>query len=275
MEEYERLRDVLKKRFEDERTGEQSLYIDQSRILKPLIDEQKETKKNITKSQDAITNTLVPFMAELKKRNDQVEDLQSLPFYRDYPQIEAISHSTPKRDTSGIVMDLDKMLNDSDRENLQDMSLPLPSAIINKGNYNLVLEHIKTLNRQYGQFTGKRSKKDDREKEIYRSRQTTLDKYSTSLEEQMKALKYRTGEGLRTRKMYKIKRGKGRPKKYPDTKYYNSPDDLLQELNKLVTAKEAGHTGLDNNIVSALDTLLEIKAINKKEYDNIYKKYIV
>ena len=91
-----------------------------------------------------------------------------------------------------------------------------------------------------------------------------------SANEQMKALKYKSGEGLRKRKLYKLKRGRGCPKKYPDTKFYNSPDELVQELNKLVIAKEAGNTGIDNVIVSLLDELLHIKAITKNEYDKLY-----
>ena len=98
--------------------------------------------------------------------------------------------------------------------------------------------------------------------------------YRISLDEQMKALKYRTGEGLhkskQKRKVFKMKRGKGRPKKYPDTQFYNSPDDLAKKLNKLVAAKEAGNTSLDNIIVSNLDQLLDIKAIDKNSYNTLY-----
>jgi len=87
----------------------------------------------------------------------------------------------------------------------------------------------------------------------------------------MRVLKYKSGEGLRKRKLYQLKRGRGCPKKYPDTKFYNSPDELVQELNKLVIAKEAGNTGIDNVIVSALDELLHIKAITKNVYNKLYK----
>ena len=135
----------------------------------------------------------------------------------------------------------------------------------------MCVENIKALNGECGLYTCKRSKKDAREQEIYNSRRGTLEKYRTSLDEQMKALKYRSGEGLQKRKTHKMKRGKGRPKKYPDTKFYNNADDLANELTKLVTAKEAGHTGPDNIIVSALDELLDINAINKPNYDILYK----
>ena len=284
---YERVKNILKKRFEVEKTGEQSLYADQTKFLQPLIDEQKETSKTIAIGQDSLANALIPYTNELRQRNEQLDNLQALPFYNAIPKIKNVPQSTPMKDTtpsrltsssssasdvSNIgVYNLDKMLNETDRENLQDMSLPLPSDVIKQGNYEFILEEIARLNRQCGQYTGKRSKKDEKEKEIYKSRRETLELYKMSLEEQMRALKYRTGEGLRKRKLHKIKRGRGRPKKYPDTKFYNSPDELAQELNRLVVAKEAGNTGLDNIIVSALDELLNIKAITKNDYDKLYK----
>ena len=264
MEEYERVKNTLKNRYDERRTGEQTLYSDQSERLKPLIDKQKETAQAIQQIGQDTSNALVPFVQELKKRNEQVEQLQSFPFYdTPYLGIEAIPQSTPKKDTSGFIIDLNKMLSESDIENLQDMSLPLPSQVIKDGDYDVVLERIKMLNRQCGQHTGKKSKKDEREKQMYKSRRETLEMYRISLDEQMKALEYRTGEGLRQgkrkRKECKMKRGKGRPKLYPDIKYYNSPDDLWRELSKHVAAKEAGNTGLDNIIVSILDELLNVK----------------
>jgi hypothetical protein len=235
LKDYERVKNALKKRFDNERTGDQTMYADQTKLLKPLIDEHKLATNTIHTDQENLTNALVPFTEELRKRNDQVDNLQMLPFYN---AIESVPQSTPKR--SDYVIDLDKMLSETDRENLQDMSLPLPSEVIKQGNYDFILEQIKTLNRKCGQFTGKHSKKDEKEKQIYRSRRETLETYKSSLEEQMKALKYKSGEGLRKRKLYRLKRGRGCPKKYPDTKFYNSPDELVQELSKLVTVKKQG-----------------------------------
>ena len=81
----------------------------------------------------------------------------------------------------------------------------------------------------------------------------------------------KSGEGLRKHKLIKQKRGRGRPKKHPDTIFYNNGDDLCTKLNELVTAKKAGNTGLDNTIISALDELLNNKWVTKDEYDKLYK----
>src|SRR5664279_99519 len=85
LEEFARVKDELKKRFEFARIGEETLYIDQTNQFKPLIDVQNANAKaiqdKITSGQDGLVNALIPYIEELKKRNDQVEELQSLPFY--------------------------------------------------------------------------------------------------------------------------------------------------------------------------------------------------
>ena len=82
-------------------------------------------------------------------------------------------------------------------------------------------------------------------------------------------------EGLKdvrsARKLCKQKRGKGRPRKHPETIFYNSANDLCQKLDELVAAKRAGNTGLDNSINSVLDELLNIGAVDKDFYNNLFK----
>ena len=51
--EYKRLKDVLRNRFELERTGDQDSLQEQTKIFKPLINTQQQTAKAIKKSQDA------------------------------------------------------------------------------------------------------------------------------------------------------------------------------------------------------------------------------
>ena len=263
---YKEQRDRLRRQFESERLGEQSLFVDQSKLFKPLIEMQKETSKaiqdKIVASQD---NALIPFVRELQRRNDQVEALQNLPFYTQ--EIEA--QSTPKKKDSVLLYDLDKVLNETDVENLQDMSLDLPSKVMEKENFETVLDAIETLNRKYGQFTGKSSKKAPQEQEIYKSMET-LKKYKETLLDQKPSLKYKikTGKG---HKVVKPKRCRGRPRKYPDAILYNNADELVTKLKEFVFARKAGNTGVDNYINSILDELLSIKAIDKDCYDSCYK----
>ncbi len=151
---YKEQRDALRRRYEVQKTGDQTLFTEQSKLFKPLIEVQKETSKTIgdkiTTSQEGLSNVLVPFTRELRKRNEQVAALQNLPYFG----IEDKS-----RDTT-IPVNLDaKLLGETDRKNLQDMNLDMPSEVYKKGTIEEVLELIQKNFRSLGQFLGKASTK--------------------------------------------------------------------------------------------------------------------
>ncbi len=264
---YKEQRDALRRRYEVQKTGDQTLFTDQSKLFKPLIEVQKETSKTIgdiiTTSQEGLSNVLVPFTRELRKRNEQVETLQNLPYY-----------GIEDKQGDIIQVNLDaELLGETHRKNLQDMNLDMPSEVQEKGTTEEVLQSIKTKNRELGQFLGKASTKSPQEKEIFKSQRETLQIYRESILALKGAKRFteKSGQGVRRRKLCKMKRSRGRPRKYPDTIVYNNPNELCEKLNELVTAKEAGNTGLDNSINSILDELLKIKSINKDEFDKLFK----
>jgi len=47
IQKYKTQRDRLKKQYESERVGNQSLYADQAKLFQPIIETQKETAKNL------------------------------------------------------------------------------------------------------------------------------------------------------------------------------------------------------------------------------------
>src|SRR5437870_172742 len=279
IEYYKQQRDFLKQRFEAEKTGDQTLFTERSKLLKPLIESQKETSKSIqdkiATSQDTINNVLVPFTRALEKRNDQLETLQDLPYYNIQQGIEDVPQSTPQstpQKSKTVFVDLNTGLNATDLENLEDMKFLTPNEVREDGNINEVLRKIKSKNASLGQYLGAKSKHSDKEKTDFKSQQETLAKYKEAIVDIKRSEKYIKGEGLNKRKLCKQKRGKGRPKIYPDTVVYKNADDLINKLNEFVIAKEAGNTGHDNTIISILDELLEKKWIYKDCYDIIYKK---
>ena len=72
----------------------------------------------------AMSNALVPLVRELEKRNDQVDSLMEQPFYSQ--EIPAIDNASPEI----MTVDLDAKLNETDRENLEDMDFDLPSVVL-------------------------------------------------------------------------------------------------------------------------------------------------
>jgi hypothetical protein len=280
---YAKQRENLKKRFESERTGDQIQYTDQAKLFKPLIEIQKEATKSIgdkiVSGQDKVSNALVPFTTELQRQNDQAETLQNIPFLNIPPEIEAAA--TPKRKEEHIyaIIDLDgELLNEPHKTNLQDMGFPIPSvvqkeALIQEKLIQEILEKIKSKNKSHGQRLGSRSTANPEEKENYESQKETMKIYKTKIEGLKGAAQFtkKSGEGLGA--LVKPKRGRGRPKRYPDAIIYANPEDLIIKLHDLLIAKQSGNTGLDNLIVSVLDELLKIHVIDKDQYDVIYKMY--
>ena len=95
IDEYKRVKEALKERFEIERSGEQSLFREQSKmpLIKPLISSHEQTIK-------AIKNSGSHELAkELRRRNDQMDTLAQQPFYFDLmPSITAPQTSSQKKD---------------------------------------------------------------------------------------------------------------------------------------------------------------------------------
>jgi hypothetical protein len=252
MIEYKRVKEALKERFETERSGEQSLFREQSKILQPLIEPLISSQGQTLK---AIKNSGTQELArELRRRNDQVDTLAQQPFYFDpVPSITAPQTSSPKKDY--IKINLDSDLNETDMENLQDMSFELPSVVFKNKQIAETLDRIKTENRSIGQKLGRSSDVKDNEKQIYASRKKTLDVYRQKIQG-LEGAKQFIGKGLKTKK---------------DVIFYPSVNDLCLRLAELHAAKQAGNNGLDNIINSILDELLRVQALSREEYDILYK----
>jgi hypothetical protein len=267
-------RDSLKKRFENEKTGDQNLFIDQERLFKPLIETQEKTSKATQDKIVASSDVIVPFTRAIQKRIDQMESLQDLPFYNVPPGIEDAPQSTPQKGRDIINVDLDAGLDTTDLENLEDMGLDKPSEVQRKGSIKHTLETIETKNRQNGQFLRSDSKKTQADRAVCLSQVATLRKYRESLKriEGVEKFIKKSGEG---HKPFKLIRGRGRPKTYPDTVMYNNSQDLRNKLLELLAAKKAGNTGLDNTIISILDETLNKKWISKDDYDNLFKSFFL
>ena len=123
---YKRIKEALKERFETERSGEQSLFREQSKMFQPLINPlislQEQTVKAIQNSGTQKRSR------ELRRRNDQVDTLAQQPFYFDpKSSITAPQTSSPKKDY--IKINLDSDLNETYLKNLEDKSLELPSVV--------------------------------------------------------------------------------------------------------------------------------------------------
>ena len=105
--EYAKIRDLAKKHFLANKTGEQDLFIEQSKLYKPIIQFTKDLEKNLISGQHELVEQIVPRRGFLP----QIDfDRISSPIVKPIPAIKSV--------------DLDgELLNKTHIENLQDMSL--------------------------------------------------------------------------------------------------------------------------------------------------------
>jgi len=273
LKEYKILQDSLKERFRSERTGDQDLFREQTKVFLPLIEKQEEVSKSlsdkIVAGQDITSNAIVPFARELQRRNDLVSEYQQRDaILQDYNQLpfnqseieQSFEESTPKKRNRSDedLYNFDNKLNEADEVILRGFNFDLPSKVYKE---NKLKDALKKITKEKKAITNtKKTTSDERRKETFDSQYNTLDKYRLILKDLEIGEKYRvkkTGDGLK-----------------PDIIPYNNVNDLLEKLSLFYAENQAGHTGVDNYIVSILDELLRINAIDKKTYNKLNKKIL-
>ena len=296
--EYRRLKQTLRDRFDNERTGDQNLFEEQTKKYKPLLTSQQEISKSmqdaakqIVESQNEGQTALQPLLHLLQniQRTQQIaaprRQIPSLP-----TDITPSNYATPQSAITGqdakshiplpvapsssrrdpIKVDLEEGFDRQDVDNLIELKLRLPIEVYESDTIPETLDKIKTYNKSIGQFLGNgpSSKKISNAKKLQlESQRDTLKKYRDRLEntESAKSLVAPLKTG---------KYGKGVPdanKAVHEISFYSSVDDLCSKLALLHAAKQAGNNFLNNNINSILDELLRINAIDKNEYNDLYK----
>ena len=296
--EYKRLKQSLRDRFESEKTGNQSLFEEQTKKYKPLLTSQKELSttmqdvaNQIVESQNEGQTALQPLLPLLQNiQRAQVAAPRLLPPLPSYVLPSATTpsqYATPQSAIAGqdakshiplpvapvssrknpIKVNLDKGFDQQDLDNLRDIGLQLPSKIHELDTIPQTREKIKTLNKSIGQYLGigAASKKISKESKAWMELQRdTLKKYKDRLEQTESANKLVASSKAE-------KSGRGAPdanKAVHEISFYSSMDDLCNRIALLCAAKPAGNTGLNNIINSILDELLRINAIDKNEYNH-------
>jgi len=256
--EYKKIKESLRNRFDAERTGDQNLLTEQTKLFQPLINTHEQAVKAIRGNKDASLGVLTK---ELQRRNDQFDLLSEQPFYRYEidPGLPALQANKPASKPR-IEINLDSDLTENDKKNLKTMRLKLPSEVFDEKKIEEVLAKIKTMNRTIGQQLGKNSIATKPQKESYESQLETLKIYRKKILGLEGAQQF-VGKGLTRKKTH-------------DVILYQSIDDICSKLEQLIAAKKAGNTGLDNNIISILDELLRTKVVSKDEYNELNKNLL-
>jgi hypothetical protein len=174
IDDYKRIKQNLRDRFESDRTGEQNLFIEQTKLLQPLIKPLISTQEQTVRAIQAKT-----------EQQPLVRPALTMP--------EAPLETATEEEL--IKIDLDSGLDELDIRNLQDMGFQLPSEVFKNKEIEKTIAKIKTENRRIGQKLGKGSDASPEEKEIYKSWRKTLENYRQKIQG-LEGAKQFVGKGI-------------------------------------------------------------------------------
>ena len=215
--EYKRLKQTLRDRFESEKTGDQTLFEEQTKKYKPLLSSQKELSKTMQDVADQIVESQNEGQAALQPLLPLLQNMQRAqiaapgqPGQLTLPvSVSPSQYATPQTSLTGqasgqdsishipipvgpassrkdiIKVNLDEQLDKNDIDNLNDMKLPLPSKVYQNDNISETLSKIKTHNKSIGQYLGigPASKSISKDAKVsLESQRATLQKYKALIQ---------------------------------------------------------------------------------------------
>ncbi len=275
---YLETKDRVKQKFFLQNMGEADYQEDARKIFKPITDNQTETAEKITKTQQEITDTI---KQEIPKALTYAIS-KALPS-SEVPAIDqAISLGSPEKSSPKIDKSIEYFMNNVDKnlnlDTITKYSFPSVSDLIgDPNNPNLDdMKNILSSKNQQGSITNQKNKIT---RKINNKRTPISDVDKATLHQEYEEL---VTYGKQVNNAYKffnnIVKGQGINKglgKGQGINYYHDPIQLYNRLALLVASKDAGNTGVQNEISEIIDELLETRVIDKAKAKILFQKYIV
>jgi hypothetical protein len=282
---YLETKDRVKQKFFLQNIGEADSQEDARKIFKPITDNQTKTAEKITKTQQEITETI---KQEIPKALTYAIS-KALPS-TEVPAIDqAISLGSPEKSIESISSpkvdkSIEYFMNNVDRnlnlDTVRKYSFPSVSELIgDPNNPNLdQMKQILSFKNQQGSLTNQKNKIT---RKINNKRTPISDVDKATLHQEYDEL---VTYGKQVNNAYKffnnIVKGQGINKGQGTNKgqginYYHDPIQLYNRLALLVASKDAGNTGVQNEISEIIDEWLETRVIDKATAKILFQKYIV
>ena len=265
--EYLKTKNKIQNDFRSERLGEQSPYKDFGKILKPITEQQK-------KSSEEIVSKFTPLQ-------EAIENMPpALPWGQVEGQLEALPE--PELDTPQIELDETSLAGEylqkySERKGDADKAFGI---IREKGKYFMVGKRV-IIHRDSNLFVGgKRYQGTSGLWKLIALKGPNIDEISHEDKDKYLDLLYTTNAKFSTNKYGVEKIAAARSKKHKIIQLEgekkgkgvilpSDPNALCERLELLMASKQAGNTGLRNEIVSICDELLRQKILSHDAYKNL------
>ena len=226
-------RQRVRQQFLDEKLGDDTLQYEASKLFKPIIESTKSTADVTTEKLDKV----VAALENLPMAIEQENPLTTLFTERALP-------APPKPKKQDVIVDPDQSL---DLELLKKHGFESPSKV-DPTKYKETIDGINYYNR-YTLGPLKKPSKNDADKRL-------------RVEREIKALgDYRDRLKLLSNSRQLIVEGKGIG---GAVMFYNHPDQLADRLQLLAASKQAGNTGLENEMSLIIDECARKGYITKK-----------
>ena len=239
--------------------------------FKPLISQfekpEDPKQKNIfTQNQEMLRNQLA--LTEGIKENqkaitqgfnqfERMADMRELPQVENKDEIEP--DLNPIRQKEILKYNLEKNLDEVDKQNLDLFGYPLPNELLNKDSdeineiYNMVKNDVKIMGNQIGALKRTKNKTEEQELdlELYKIQQKTQKDYRDILKFYLDSLNYKVGQGL-----------------------YSSPQELLHRLELLNGSLVAGNNGVLPEYIQIAHRLRDHGIITNNQLNTLLRKVV-
>ena len=262
----------VRKRIKETTWEKQNLREGFTETFKPLISQfekpEKDSKREniFTQNQKMLQNQLAlteGLKANQKAITDGFSQFERLADMQELPQVENKDEIDPDlnpvRQKEILKYNLEKNLDEEDKQNLYLLEYPQPNELLDKDPHeiNLIFSNLKNDIKKMGYEIGalKRTKNKTEEQEINlefnEMKQKTQKKYKEILEFYLHSLKYKVGQGL-----------------------YFSPQELLHRFELLSGSLAAGNNGVLPEFIQIAHRLRDLGIITNNQLNTLLRKVI-
>ena len=214
-----------------------------------MLQNQLALTEGIKENQKAITQGFNQF--------ERMADMRELPQVENKDEIEP--DLNPIRQKEILKYNLEKNLDEVDKQNLDLFGYPLPNELLNKDSdeineiYNMVKNDVKIMGNQIGALKRTKNKTEEQELdlELYKIQQKTQKDYRDILKFYLDSLNYKVGQGL-----------------------YSSPQELLHRFELLNGSLVAGNNGVLPEYIQIAHRLRDLGILSNNQLNTLLRKVI-
>ena len=261
----------VRKKIKETTWEKQNLREGFTETFKPLISQfekpdDPKAQNIFTQNQKMLQNQLAlteGIRANQKAITDGFSQFERLADMKELPQVENKDEIDPDLDPIKqkkiLKYNLEKNLDEVDKQNLDLLGYPQPNELLNKDIdeineiYEMVKNDVKIMGTKIGPLKRTKNKTEEQELdlELYKIHQKTQKDYRNILKFYLDSLNYKVGQGL-----------------------YSSPQELLHRFELLNGSLVAGNNGVLPEFIQIAHRLRDLRVLSNSQLNKLLRKVI-